>query len=126
MIDHICIEVSSAERCREIFEDVLSLTRAYSFEIDVEFMSRMFGLNTACEAVVYSAGDIKIEVFIRPAMEKTGGRISHLCMLLPNREKVLKSAHEKGFDVLHHPRDGRPLYYIRDHDGNLYEIKESG
>ncbi|MDP8213558.1 MAG: VOC family protein [Candidatus Euphemobacter frigidus] len=123
MIDHVCIEVSSKERCREVFEEVLGLKLAYSFKIDKEFMERMFEIHGSCEAVVYQAGDSKIEVFIRPEMEKAGRKTSHLCLLLPDRERVLKAAEEKGLVVLHHPRDGRPLCYIRDHDENLYEIK---
>jgi len=89
-------------------------------------MERMFKISKSCEAVVYQAGDTKIEVFIRPEMEKSGGRTSHLCLLMLDRPSVIEAAEEKGLVVLHHPRDGRPLYYIRDHDGNLYEIKESG
>jgi len=123
MIDHVCIEVSSKERCREVFEEVLGLIQAYSFRIEKDVMERMFAIPNSCEAVVYQAGDTKIEVFIRPEMEKTGGRSSHLCLLSQDRQRVLKLAEEKGLVVLHHPRDGRPLYYIRDHDGNLYEIK---
>jgi len=126
VIDHVCIEVSSKERCREIFEEVLGLECAYSFIIDEEFMIRMFGLKTACEAAVYSAGDTKIEVFIRPEMKKAGRKTSHLCLILLDRERVLKAAEEKGLVVLHHPRAGRPLCYIRDQDENLYEIKELG
>ena len=126
MIDHICIEVSSKKNCRVIFEEVLGLKPAYSFEIEKEFMARMFDVHNPCEAVVYQAGDTKIEVFIRPEMEKLGKRTTHLCLIMPDRERVLKSAEESGLTILHHPREGRPLYYIRDHDGNLYEIKELG
>ena len=125
MIDHVCIEVSSKERCRKVFEEVLGLNPVYSFRIEKDFMERMFETHNSCEAVVYQAGDAKIEVFILPEMEKNGRRTSHLCLLLPDRQRVLEAAEEKGLAVLHHPRDGRPLYYIRDHDGNLYEIKES-
>ena len=125
MIDHVCIEVSSKKNCREVFEAVLDLKPAYSFQIEKEFMERMFEVHNSCEAVVYKAGDTKIEVFIRPEMEKPGRRTSHLCLLMPDRKRVLKSAEERGLTLLHHPRDGRPLYYIRDNDGNLYEIKES-
>ena len=124
MIDHVCIEVSSEERSQEIFEEILGLDRAYSFLIDEGFMTRMFGLENACEAVVYQAGKTKIEVFIRPKMGGSDSRTSHLCITVPDREKVLKACREKGVAILLHPRDGRPLYYIRDHDGNLYEIKE--
>ena len=124
MIDHVCIEISSKERCREVFEGVLGLKLAYSFQIDKDFMERMFEIPNSCKAVVYKAGDTKIEIFIRPEMEKSGGRSSHLCLLSQDRQRVLKLAEEKGLVVLHHPRAGRPLYYIRDHDGNLYEIKE--
>lgn len=126
MIDHVCIEVSSKERCREVFKEVLGLKPAYSFGIEKDFMERMFEIHNSCEAVVYQAGDTKIEVFIRPEMAKSSSDTAHLCLLVPDREGVLKSAEEKGMTILHHPRDGRPLYYIRDHDGNLYEIKESG
>ena len=126
MIDHACVEVSSKERCREVFEEVLGLKPAYSFQVEKDFMERMFGIYSSCEAVVYRVGDAKIEVFIRPEMEKPGRITSHLCLLLPDRERILKSAEERGLSILHHPRDGRPLYYIRDHDGNLYEIKELG
>ncbi len=124
MIDHICIEVSSEERCREIFEGVLGLSVAYSFRIDEEFMGRMFGLKAECESVVYQAGDTKIEVFIRPEMGRPVPGTAHLCLSVPDRGRVLQSAEAKGLDVLHHPRNGRPLYYIRDRDGNLYEIKQ--
>jgi len=85
MIDHICIEVSSKKRCREVFEEVLGLKPAYSFQIEQDFMERMFKISKSCEAVVYQAGDTKIEVFIRPEMEKSGGRTSHLCLLMLDR-----------------------------------------
>jgi len=84
MIDHVCIEVSSEERSREIFEEILGLDRAYSFLIDEGFMTRMFGLENACEAVVYQAGETKIEVFIRPEMRGSDSQTSHLCITVPD------------------------------------------
>jgi catechol 2,3-dioxygenase-like lactoylglutathione lyase family enzyme len=124
MIEHVCLEVSSRERAREIFEEVLGLEPAYSFSIGNELMERIFGVG-GCEAVVYRLGESKLEVFIRPEMEPAAGKTGHLCLLLPDRPGALKAAAERGLKVLHHPRDGRPLYYIRDRDGNIFEIKES-
>lgn len=124
MIDHICIDMSSQANCREVFEEVLGLSAAYSFWIDGEFMDRMFGVKAGCAAAVYRAGDMKIEVFIRPELERPVSRTAHLCLAVPDRKKVLESARARGLAVLHHPRAGRPLYYIRDRDGNYFEIKE--
>jgi len=87
MIDHVCIEVSSKERCREVFEEVLGLKPAYSFMIEKDFMERMFAIPNSCEAVVYLDGNTKIEVFIRPEMEKTGGEhLTYVCSCRIDKE----------------------------------------
>lgn len=123
MLLHSCITVHSIESAVNLFESVLKLKHAYSFDVEPETMRQLFHQDYPVHVRVYDAGNSLIEVFISPNLPSPGA-IQHLCFDCDDRAAVIKRAESHGMTIRRFVRKSGDVIFIQDTDGNLIELKE--
>jgi catechol 2,3-dioxygenase-like lactoylglutathione lyase family enzyme len=123
---HAAIAVRSEAAARELFESVFELPEQYRFDVEESVCRLFFDVNFRANVIVFGCENATIEVFVldKPYPLKAGFR--HICLGFDDRLPVIERARKAGYRVEVLPRDSDDVIFIQDHDGNLYEIKNSG
>lgn len=125
MIIHTGIAVSSSDRADLVFEHIFEMKRLYSFEIEKDIVDVLFGGSSGMSVRVYDAGTTRLEVFITPEAASYPAGFHHICLGVPDRNRLLKKARAAELEVRRYERsNGSDVIFVVDRDGNLYEIKE--
>jgi catechol 2,3-dioxygenase-like lactoylglutathione lyase family enzyme len=113
------------ERAQSVFEDLFGLERTKDFTGPAGLTNNLFGVDQEARILVYAAGPVDLEVFVSQSAAGRAPGFAHLCMGAANRDELVAKAEHAGFGVRRHARpDGSFIIFIRDLDGNLFEIKE--
>jgi len=121
---HAAVTHKSAEQAERIFGELFAMKLAKRFVADAELIEPLFGQRRSIEILVFEADGASIEVFVDPELEGLGTRFEHLCFVVPDRESLLVEARLLGLEVSRLATATKDVAFLRDADGNRYEIKE--
>ena len=122
-LNHVSIRAGSEENSDHFFVDLLGLNKARVKEIPAELSGRLFGLEKPFRLVDYDGADFKFEVFIDPDGPPPAPETDHVCLAVEDRASFLEKARAMGFEVREAAKAASTVVFIRDLDGNQYEIK---
>ncbi len=124
-IGHVALVCSSEGKANRFYKDGLGLKELRSAVIPASLSKSLFGIHQEFKVIDFGDEQIKLEVFIG---ESAGGfplrKIDHICLEVENREALLKKWKEMGFEILQVPKGESLVIFLKDGDGNLFEIKE--
>lgn len=126
MIEHIAVATNSELDSDKFFIELLGLKKTRSFTVSPDLMEKFFGLKKEQHIVRYGNKNLDFEVFITNDSSRARDIFTHSCLIIENRDELVKKASSMGFMVVKVPRKDRNGYYlfIKDSYQNLYEIKE--
>ncbi len=122
-LHHGAVGASTEEKADIFFRELLGLNRVKASSLNRDLAERIFQVDADCRLMLYGNEDFTVEVIVTdplPAQKKT---FSHFCLEVEDRDRFIDRCREKGLEVNPVPKGDALLYFIRDFDGNLYEIK---
>jgi hypothetical protein len=124
-IEHIALAANSEKQSDSFFIELLGLEKTRNFIVSEDLMEKFFDVKKEQYIIRYNSNDIDIEVFITQDNSKALDTWTHTCILINDREKLVKKAIEMGYEVIKVPRKDSDNYYLflKDGYGNRYEIK---
>ncbi|MDY6964760.1 MAG: VOC family protein [Halobacteriota archaeon] len=126
ILNHIALACSSEEGSDRFYRDLLGLTKVRSFVVPADLVKNIFDLDVECRVVDYGNEDLKFEIFLVGDTKPRKG-FNHVCLDVKNREGLIKKCTEMGVEMVKLPKGTDDIYlFIRDFDGNLFEVKEGG
>ena len=123
-LNHIALTCTSEKNAGKFYGGILGLKKMRSFSIPENLTKQLFGLNKESRVLTYSNGDFSVELFLADKNEAIHPVFDHTCLEVKDREEVIKKCIDVDIEVIKIPRGDSFLLFIRDHDGNLFEIKE--
>ena len=125
-VAHAGITVSSEERATELFGGLFGLAVVKTFDVRLELTRALFDMDAEARAVVYAGGEgAELEVFVCPERVARRETYDHLCVAVADRERLLGRAESLGMEVRRFRKGDKEVVFLRDLDGNLYEIKST-
>lgn len=118
---HVGLTASSAERADGFYVDVLGLEKAEPKVLPAAISRALFGIDRELTVLNYTGHAAHFEVFICP---EEPGRVAHACLAVTNRAEFLRRCADAGVEVLRVPKGDSLVTFVKDADGNLFEIKE--
>ncbi len=122
---HTAVAVSSADHGAAVFGELLGLPVTRTFAIGHELVQALFDRRGESEITVYDAGGTLIEVFVDEEMTPRTDLYDHLCFQVGDLEGLLDRAQQMGLEVRRYHTGVKEIVFMRDLDGNLYELKEA-
>ena len=125
ILNHVALVCSFEQRADDFYEGVLGLKKIKSFVLSKDLAYRIFGIESEPRVVVYGNDHFTAEVFIDDRLAERSKSFEHLCLEVKDREEFVAKCEAKHVEVNRVPKGDALLTFVKDYDGNLFEIKEA-
>ena len=124
-LHHVALVCRSQENADRFYEGILGLRKIKSFMLGKDLAEQIFEIPRECRVILYGNDHFAAEVFVAdPAPGKVTPFV-HLCLEVEDREEFVKRCEAMHVEVNRIPKGDALLTFIKDYDGNLFEIKKS-
>jgi catechol 2,3-dioxygenase-like lactoylglutathione lyase family enzyme len=124
-LNHAALVCSSEQRADDFYEGVLGLRKIKSFLLSRELARQIFEIEGECQVLVYGDSLFTVEVFLATPAPGRETSFEHICVEVKNIEKFVNRCEAMQVEVNRVPKGDRFLTFVKDYDGNLFEIKEA-
>ncbi len=123
-LHHVAVVCSSRENADRFYGGILGLQQTKTSVLNKELAEKIFDTDLECEFMLYGNENFTIEVFVIPAAQQKITPVAHLCLEVDNKEEFARNCQAKGLGTKIIPRGDALLVFVKDYDGNLFEIKD--
>jgi catechol 2,3-dioxygenase-like lactoylglutathione lyase family enzyme len=121
---HVGITCSSEERADKFFVELLGMQKAEPKVLAAEICRALFGVERALTMINYVGESAHFEVFVCGAAIVSARAIEHACIEVEDLSAFLRKCDSLGVEVTRVAKGESLITFIKDADGNLFEIKE--
>ena len=121
---HVGLTSSSEERANEFYVDLLGLKKAELKILAAEICRAIFGIDRELTVINYVGKSAHFEVFVCGEGPTPGRPIEHACVGVENLSEFLQKCDAFNVEVIRVPKGESLITFVKDADGNLFEIKE--
>lgn len=120
---HVAIPCSSEKNSDRFFKNLFGLEKSMPKTLPPSLSRAIFNVDGELQIINYMGEDIHFEIFIADDSECRVNPIAHVCIEIDDLETFLTKCADLDVSVSQIPKGNRTLTFIRDYDGNLFEIK---
>ena len=121
-LEHIAIAVNNPSEISDFYKGLLGMEEVRSFILKEKLSQKIFGIQKETPVTLLQKDDLVLEIFLLNEPLKKG--YNHICIAVDNREELVKIAAMNNCDITRIERDFSNLIFIKDHSGNIFEVKE--
>ena len=123
---HAAVVCRSRDNADRFYGGILGLQHIKTATLDPTLAEQIFGIARECQYMLCGNEQLTVEIFITDTDDKKSLSFEHLCLEVTNRDQFAETCETQGLEVKRIPRGDTQLIFVRDYDGNLFEIKELG
>lgn len=123
ILRHVALTCSSEENSDRFYQDLLGLEKSEPKILPSSLSRAIFNIDNELRMINYTGKAVQFEIFIAKDSKRSANPIAHVAIEIDDQEAFLKKCAEVDVNVSQIPRGDRTLIFIRDFDGNLFEIK---
>ena len=123
ILRHVALTCSSEKNSDRFFKKLLGLKKSMPKTLPSSLSRAIFNVDGELQIINYMNEDIHFEIFIADDSTRCVNPIAHVCIEIDDLETFLTKCVEVDVNVSQIPKGNRTLTFIRDYDGNLFEIK---
>jgi catechol 2,3-dioxygenase-like lactoylglutathione lyase family enzyme len=121
---HVGITASSEDRADEFYVDLLGLQKDEPKVLAAEICRALFGVDCDLTIINYLGQSAHFEVFVCDASTTPVGAIAHACIEVEDLSEFLEKCNRLDIEVIRVPKGNSLITFIKDADGNRFEIKQ--
>jgi len=121
-LNHIALTVTDHQEIIDFYQDILGFQTMRVFELEEKLTEKIFGIQTDVAIAVLTRDELTFEIFISQTPLRHG--FAHICLNVKNRDAIIRKAENLGYEVISIDRGSYDLIFIRDKNGNLFELKD--
>ena len=121
-LEHIALSVSDYKEIDKFYINVLGMKQIKNFVLRKELAANIFEINEEITVFLLQKDKVVFEIFITTEYRKKA--FDHICISIKNREKFINKVLLNGYNVIRIKREIFDLIFVKDKDGNVFEIKE--
>ncbi len=120
---HVGIVCSSEENADKFYAGLLGLEKMVPKELPAQTANAIFGIASPMKMINYLGNAVRIEIFVGAGGPAKQGHVDHVCFEIEEIEAFLQKCREENIEIIQVPRNDYTVTFIKDFDGNLFEIK---
>ena len=122
-LKHVALVCASERNADKFYRDLLGLEKAEPRPVPSNISESIFGIGGDLTIVNYTGEGLHFEIFVHGGERQFTDRIEHTCIEIENLNVFLERCRAMEVTINQIPREGKPLTFITDYDGNLFEVK---
>jgi catechol 2,3-dioxygenase-like lactoylglutathione lyase family enzyme len=129
-VHHLGLWVQDLARSGRFYDGILGFDKRYDYQIPAELMKTIFGRPINCRVEMHQREEVRLELF-QPDVpvstelcEPLPAAINHFSLKVDDKVSFCHQAREKGATVIEVPRQDHIIFFLKDPDGLLIEIKD--
>ncbi len=122
-LKHVALTSGSEQKADAFYADLLGLTKSEPKTLPRNLSKAIFNLDIEPVMINYRDDTVHFEIFITPLDGDNSARIEHTCLEVDDLDGFLAKCRQLSIDVSRVPKGEKTLIFVRDFDGNLFEIK---
>ncbi len=123
-LKHVGLTCGSEDNADRFYKDLLGLEKSEPKTLPVALSKSIFNIYSELVIINYLNQDVHFEIFIADSSGNSTRQIEHLCLEVGDLNDFLNKCNTLGVEVAQIPKGDKALTFIKDFDGNLFEIKE--
>lgn len=123
MLQHVAVTCSSEKKADRFYKNLLGLEKSGPKILASSLCMAIFRVDSELLMINYLGESVHFEVFITGHAADRKRQIEHICLKVDDLQCFLKKCDDLDIQVSQIPKGDRILIFIRDYDGNLFEIK---
>ena len=124
LIRHTALTCSSEKRSDRFYKDLLGLQKSEPKILPMPLSKAIFNVDSELLMINYQGKQVHFEIFITDRSINDSRQIEHVCLEVEDLPSFLKKCKDLDVNISQIPKGDRTLTFIRDYDGNLFEIKQ--
>ena len=125
ILQHVALTCSSEKKSDRFYINLLGLEKSDPKILPMTLSKAIFNVDTELMMINYRGEKVHFEIFITGNLINDAMQIEHVCLEVDDLQSFLKKCNDLGIEVSQIPKGDRTLTFIRDFDGNLFEIKQA-
>jgi hypothetical protein len=105
------------------YADLLGLIKSEPKLLSLELAKAIFSVDRELVTINYQDAHIHFEIFFTGPDGGNSRKIDHTCLEVDNLAGFLEKCRGLSIDISRIPKGDKTLIFIRDFDGNFFEIK---
>ncbi|NVM22576.1 MAG: VOC family protein [Desulfobacterales bacterium] len=123
-LHHLAVVCRSQENADRFYQGVLGLKRIKNFVLNRELAEQLFDISRKCQVILYGNDNFALEVFVADPVPGKNATFEHFCLEVEDKEEFVKRCEFMHVELRRIPKGEALLTFVKDYDGNLFEIKE--
>jgi catechol 2,3-dioxygenase-like lactoylglutathione lyase family enzyme len=125
LLKHVAITCSTEEDADKFYQELLGLNKSGPKTLPSDLTKAIFNLDAELQIINYTDEKIHFEVFLTSRIDNKSRQIAHLCLEVDGLSDFIEKCRTFNVEIRQIPKGDKTLTFIKDFDGNLFEIKES-
>jgi catechol 2,3-dioxygenase-like lactoylglutathione lyase family enzyme len=123
LLKHVGLACSTEDNADHFYKDLLGLSKSEPKTLPPGLAKAIFKLDAELQIINYMNENIHFEVFITGLPDNQSRQIAHQCLEVEDLAGFIEKCRHLSVEVTQIPKGDKILTFIRDFDGNLFEIK---
>jgi catechol 2,3-dioxygenase-like lactoylglutathione lyase family enzyme len=124
ILRHVALTCSSEKNSDRFYKDLLGLEKSEPKNLPEPLSKAIFKVDAELLMIHYQGKAVHFEIFITDSPVNHNGQIDHVCLQVDDLNSFLKKCRDLNVEISQIPKGDRTLTFIRDFDGNIFEIKQ--
>jgi catechol 2,3-dioxygenase-like lactoylglutathione lyase family enzyme len=123
ILRHVALTCSSEKNSDRFYKELLGLEKSEPKNLPKLLSRAIFKVDAELLMIHYQSKAVHFEVFITDYPVSKNRLIDHVCLQVEDLKSFLQKCRDLDVEISQIPRGNRTLTFIRDFDGNIFEIK---
>ena len=125
ILKHIGLVCRTEENSDKFYRNLLGLNKSQPKTLPSGISKAIFNLDAELQIINYMDEKIHFEVFVTGLIDNKSGQIAHHCLEVDALSAFIEKCRAFNVEIRQIPKGHKTLTFIKDFDGNLFEITRS-
>jgi catechol 2,3-dioxygenase-like lactoylglutathione lyase family enzyme len=123
LLKHVGLACSTEDNADEFYQKLLGLHKSEPKTLPSDLARAIFNVDAELPIIDYMDEKVHFEIFITGLADERSRQIAHQCLEVDDLSVFVEKCRGSGVQISQIPKGTKVLTFIKDFDGNLFEIK---